>query len=291
MEIIGVDIGGSHIAAGLVNNVGDRVEAGDFYEQAVDTFATAESIIEAWAQAIQSVKGYAKAIPIAIAMPGPFNYQEGICLIQDQGKMNALFGQSVKKLLADRLSVPPGHISFTNDAEAFLIAESRVGAGSAFSNSIGLTLGTGLGSAIQVEEVVKDAQLWRAPFKDGIAEDYLGTAWFIQFVQQKWGISLSGVKDLLDPSIDPAHRAFIFSEFGRNLGEFLFPYLIRLQTQGVILGGKISLASAHFLPATLEFLALRGISIPIHLATLGDHSALIGAALSQEEKKSPSRFS
>lgn len=284
MEIIGVDIGGSHIAAAQVKRVEDQVEIGELVDRNVDTFSDASSIIDTWAQAIRSVKGYSKSTPIAIAMPGPFNYNQGISMLQDQGKMKSLFGSSIRDLLADSLGISSHSISFTNDAEAFLIGESQVGAGRSFSNSIGLTLGTGLGSAIQVEDVVKDAQLWRAPFKGGIAEDYLGTAWFVNYAEQNYQLKINGVKDLLDKKIDPTVRKLIFAEYGKNLGEFLFPYLIRLQSQVLILGGKISLASSEFVPFIRDFLENRQVSIPIIRSELQEHAALIGAAISHQEK-------
>ncbi|MFC3415240.1 ROK family protein [Algoriphagus hitonicola] len=284
MEIIGVDIGGSHIAAASVSRVEDQVEIGELVDRNVDTFSDAKSIIDTWSQVIQSVKEYSKTSQIAIAMPGPFDYDQGISMIHDQGKMKTLFGCSICDLLADSLGISPQAISFTNDAEAFLIGESQVGAGRSFSNSIGLTLGTGLGSAIQVEEVVKDAQLWRAPFKDGIAEDYLGTAWFVNYAEQNYRLKIKGVKDLLNEEISSEIRKLIFAEFGKNLGEFLFPYLIRLQTQVLILGGKISLASSEFVPFVRDFLEHRQVSIPIIRSELEEHAALIGAAISHQEK-------
>src|SRR5690606_4374061 len=123
---------------------------------------------------------------IGIAMPGPYDYENGISLISEQGKMKSLYGLSVKNLLADALRIPPAQIQFTNDAESFLKGEVFAGVGKGFSNTLGLTLGTGLGSAIHVEDVVKDAKLWTAPFRDGIAEDYLGTDWFIEFVREEF---------------------------------------------------------------------------------------------------------
>lgn len=284
MQVIGVDIGGSHIAAAQVNRKQDQVQITGLKERDVDTFLDSESMINSWAQVIESVGGFSPSSQIAVAMPGPFDYDRGISLIQDQGKMKALFGHSVRDLLADSLAISPRSISFTNDAEAFLVGESQVGAGRSYSNSIGLTLGTGLGSAIQVEDVIKDAQLWRAPFKEGIAEDYLGTAWFVRYAELKFQLPIKGVKDLFGEGIDPKVRTSIFAVFGRNLAEFLFPYLIRLHSQALILGGKISLALPEFMPFIREFLGDRQISIPIISSELHGQAALVGAAISHAEK-------
>lgn len=228
---------------------------------------------------ILEAAGEARNFKVGIAMPGPYDYEHGISLIKDQGKMASLYKLSVKDLLSRSLGIPSKDIVFTNDAEAFLKGESYAGAGRDFQNSIGITLGTGLGSAIKVHEVVKDAKLWTAPFRDGIAEDYLGTAWFRQYALERFGITISGAKDLLDTEFDSAISKEIFETFGRALSEFLFPYLIRLHSEGVVLGGKISLASNHYLPTTLSYLETMGYSIPFKISELGERSALLGACL------------
>ncbi|WP_268036075.1 ROK family protein [Algoriphagus sp. PAP.12] len=275
--IIGVDIGGSHISAAeiLVNETG--VSLGRRADDSVDTAKDAIDIIKDWVEVIRAVSLGSKDLQIGIAMPGPYDYENGISLISEQGKMKALYGLSVKKLLAESLCIPLNQISFTNDAEAFLKGEVFSGVGKGFTNTLGLTLGTGLGSAIHVDDVVKDAKLWTAPFREGIAEDYLGTAWFLEFVQMEFDLVIKGVKDLTSPDFDQNISSQVFEEFGKTLGEFLFPYVIRLQTQLVVLGGKISNASSLFLPSTIDYLKNNGVNLSLKKSSLGEDSALIGA--------------
>jgi glucokinase len=184
---------------------------------------------------------------------------------------------SVKNLLAESLGIATGQIQFTNDAEAFLLGESLAGSAKAFKNSIGITLGTGLGSAIKVGDVVIDAKLWTAPFRDGIAEDYLGTNWFIREAKKQFNLTISGVKELGESEFIQQEADILFEIFGKALGEFLLPYLLRLQSEAVILGGKIALMNARFLPATSQYLIQRGCLAKIEISTLGEQAALIGA--------------
>ncbi|WP_192085253.1 ROK family protein [Algoriphagus sp. Y33] len=279
MELIGVDIGGSHISAAKVTLRGRVASFNCFEEADVDTFGDQESIISAWAEVIRKAAGESVNYKVGIAMPGPYDYENGISLIKDQGKMASLYQLSVKDLLAESLGLPSSHLAFTNDAEAFLVGESYAGAGKEFQNSVGITLGTGLGSAIKVHEVVKDAKLWTAPFRDGIAEDYLGTVWFKKYALEQFGVEISGAKDLLSSDFDSEVAIKVFETFGRALGEFLFPYLIRLHSEGVVLGGKISLAGAHYLPTTRAYLETMGYPVPINISALGERAALIGACL------------
>lgn len=279
MDLIGVDIGGSHISAARVKWDGEKAEILNFSEADVDSQSSADQLISAWASVIQNAAGDVRDFRIGIAMPGPYDYPNGVSLIKDQGKMKSLYGLSVKNLLSYRLEVSPESFAFTNDAEAFLAGESLAGAGRNFDNSIGLTLGTGLGSAIKIQEVIKDAKLWTAPFRDGIAEDYLGTAWFVHYVKQRFGKSVSGVKDLLSTDFDRGIAEEVFAQFGKNLGEFLVFYAIRLQCQGVVVGGKVSRAADRFLPYTQSFLEKFDYPIPIRISELEEQAALIGACL------------
>ena len=279
MKFIGVDIGGSHISAAKVELKGSETGILNFTEADVDAFGTADEILKSWSEVIQKAAGISNEFRIGIAMPGPYDYPNGISLIKDQGKLGSLYGLSVKDLLAERIGILSENIVFTNDAEAFLSGESYAGAGMDFQNSIGITLGTGLGSAIKIRDVVKDAKLWTAPFRDGVAEDYLGTGWFIRFALEQFGKKISGVKDLLKGEFETEISNSIFEEFGKTLGEFLFPYLIRLHSEGVVLGGKISLSADRFMIFTHHILECQGCDIPIKVSPLAEKAALIGAVL------------
>lgn len=277
MTWIGVDIGGSHISVAQLGLEENEVKILSFHEADVDTLGSASEIISEWTSLIRLAIGNQTEVELGIAMPGPYDYENGISLIKDQGKMKSLFGLSVKELLAESLKIKPESIFFTNDAEAFLIGESFAGASRGFTNALGLTLGTGLGSAIKIHDVVKDGKLWTAPFRDGIAEDYLGTAWFRKIAFERFGLTIDGVKDLLAADFDPSISERIFSEFGYSLGEFLAQYIIRLHCHGVVLGGKIARAATHFLPHTQAYLSKLNYPIEIKISELEDKAALIGA--------------
>lgn len=280
MTWIGVDIGGSHISAAQVRWDGRDAHVGPISEADVNTYLSAYEIITDWTAVIGKAIGHLTDYRVGIAMPGPFNYQNGISLIKDQEKMKSLFGLSVKELLAESLNINSRDIVFINDAEAFLLGESLAGAGRGFKNSIGFTLGTGLGSAIKIGDVVKDAKLWTAPFRNGIAENYLGTNWFRKYALEKYGLTISGVIDLLAGDINQQIVNEIFAEFGGALGEFLSQYIIRLQCQGVVLGGKITRASDYFLPYTQAFLANFDYPIEIKISKMEEKAMVVGACYS-----------
>lgn len=277
MLILGMDIGGSHASVAQIAWDGSTAEIKQFHEADVDSSLSVEELISAWVSMIHQTAGGEQVLRLGIAMPGPFDYPNGVSLIKDQGKMKALYGLSVRNLLAERLAIDPRHIAFTNDAEAFLLGESLSGAGRGFRNSIGLTLGTGLGSALKFGAEVKDAKLWTAPFRNGIAEDYLGTGWIKMYAAEKFGWEISGMKDLLSGGFDLEKVEEVMREFGTALGEFLVPFAD--QIQGVVLGGKIAKSSNRFLSYTMSVLEAHSRPLEIRIATLGESAAMIGACV------------
>lgn len=278
---IGVDIGGSHISAARIDMDAATVLHSYKVRRGVDAQAAAPEIIDAWAAAIREVT---RDIPsdvlhLGIAMPGPFDYSEGISGMKDQGKYDALFGQPVKALLAEALNVPQRQLFFMNDAACFLQGEMFGGAGRGRQKAIGLTLGTGLGSAWYEEETgAVDADLWRSPFRTGIAEDYLSTRWFIQCYHKLSGRQVGNVKELLEWRAQDRNADKVLDIFAVNLATFLSPLIKEKQPDVVLLGGNISRAYDLFARALLDTLSKNGADTDIQQVEDSETAAMLGAA-------------
>jgi hypothetical protein len=61
---------------------------------------------------------------IAFAFPGPFDYEPGICLIQNQDKYDALYGLDISANSREMLGMPALEIRYRNDAEAAILREA-----------------------------------------------------------------------------------------------------------------------------------------------------------------------
>jgi len=277
---LGVDIGGSHITAALVDLETRSLIDDSIKRSPVNSQESKEDILSAWCEVInQSFKNIKNGNRnIGIAMPGPFDYQEGISLIKDQNKFKSLYQVNVKAELAKRLDVPLENIHFINDAAGFLQGEVFAGAAKENSNVLGLTLGTGLGSSLSLKTKAIDADLWNAPFLDGIAEDYLSTRWFIKRYKQLSGKEMAGVKELVE-IVEEDHLATrVFMEFGYNLAQFLIPIINEHKIDAVIIGGNISQAFHAFAPELIAALKGNDIDASIKVSELKEHATLIGAA-------------
>ncbi len=180
--IVGVDIGGHHVAAAAIApEAPDALIAGTFHHVACAPDDDRTTLIAAWASAIDRVTervGADAVQGIGIAMPGSFDYAAGIAYFEGNGKFAALYGVDVAQALAETLC-HPRPVRFLNDATAFTVGCVAIGAAPAQGNVVGVTLGTGLGSAflrdgipaIDGDDVPPHGSLWHLPFKGGIADD------------------------------------------------------------------------------------------------------------------------
>lgn len=279
-KVLGVDIGGTHITVALVDLSTGSVVPQSAKRETVDSCATANEILQTWAKVIKAGLGekYASNTCIGVAMPGPFDYQNGISLIKEQNKFKALYKVNIKEELAKCLEIMPSNIRFINDAASFLQGEIYSGAAKGYKNAIGLTLGTGLGSAIAIDGEARDAALWNAPFLGGIAEDYFSTRWFVSKYKALTGHEPSGVKELADGASEDPFARQIFNEFGRGLAHFLADIIRANRGEVVVLGGNIAQAYHLFEHHLTSGLQAYHLNLPVKLALLNEHAALIGAS-------------
>ncbi|MFC4211078.1 ROK family protein [Pedobacter lithocola] len=280
--VLGVDIGGSHITSALVNvNNGTLVE-GSHYRAKVDSQGSVEDIINAWCGVmLKSLQSDTHSGKVAIAMPGPFDYINGISYMKGMGKFDALYEQDIRTLILHAIGNSIHEIYFYNDAGCFLQGELACGPASAYKNVMGFTLGTGFGSAIGTEGLATDASYWQFPFMGGICEDFFSSKWLVSKYNIYSGNQVNNVKELID-TVQRADPLFqVFDEFGINLGIFLSKLYKNTPLDCVVLGGNIAKASSLFLPQLQNYMSARSISLPIFISEKGENAALIGAAYSR----------
>lgn len=280
--VLGVDIGGTHITTAWIDLKTSCILPETIVRKPVNSHGSPAAIIGQWCAAIQETAGTCTLADkrLGIAMPGPFDYEQGICQIRDQDKYEALYGLNVKDLLAGTLGMEACHIRLQNDAGAFLQGEIFAGAARGARHVIGVTLGTGLGTSRSHQGVAEDANLWCLPFWDSIAEDYLSTRWFVNRYQALTGQRVADVKALAERVSQDDQARVIFAEFGQTLGFFLTEFIRLDQPEVIVLGGNIAQAADLFLAETRKVLALQPKRVVLKMACLGEEAALIGAASS-----------
>ncbi|MGY6520911.1 MAG: ROK family protein [Mongoliitalea sp.] len=274
---VGVDVGGSRIGVGIFDALQSVPVLIDSIDAAVDSSKNQQEILSAWENIFLQLKSKYIIQKVGVAFPAPFDYENGVCLIEQQDKFRSLFGLNLKKEFGRFLGLEEQDICFLNDAEAYLRGEV-VGSNLDFDTALLLTLGTGLGSAWKLSEVVKDAGLWSSPFKDSIIESYVGTAWFVRRAREKYGVAVPHVRALFENLAYQRIAFQLFDEFAANLTEFIGLQWRMQPFEALVLGGNIAKAHAWFIPALQRNLIDADIYLTIIISELGGLAPLYGAA-------------
>jgi glucokinase len=316
------DIGGSHISAAVCSHPGFALHGLTRAPLPAPTPAAASNHFSSasFGRLIQTLGETAarsaslefSAIGGAcLAMPGPFDYANGISLMKH--KLQSLYNVDLKSALSARFHWSPGQLRFVNDAAAFALGEAGAGAAQGYSRVLGLTLGTGIGASFIVNNTIADSregnregvpiggELWNQPYNGATVEDFVSTRFLRHHYQVLTGMEeeVSTIADTAQgdhpcpepnpapseslPKLDPnnpyaAHcRARqAFQDFGRHLGLALNQHAAAFRPEVVVLGGGISRASALFLPSTRKALTF---PTQLVLSTLMDEAPLAGAGV------------
>ncbi|MBK7635581.1 MAG: ROK family protein [Saprospiraceae bacterium] len=288
---IGADIGGSHITCRLIDPEHKTIVGDIIVRRHVDSQASKDEILSAWCEAIVELKGDMKwdnIKGIGFAMPGPFDYPNGIGQFEGVPKFHSLNGVNVRNEIIRRLGLPDGFpVRFMNDAACFAIGESFFGQVSAHNRFLAITLGTGFGTTFIKEHrpvagedgLTEDGFLWYVKLGDGMADDHFSTRWFVNTYKNLTGIDVPGVKELSDKYASEPIIQQMFSEFGNNLGSFLAPWLKAFGAEAVVIGGNISGAYAFFKEDLDNSLLDGGANVRIYISELQENAALCGSAV------------
>ena len=228
--VIALDVGGSSVKSALVE-VGPRIVGGVSVHaiqsgaDAAEILKTLAAIIAGYLEKVKGVRG------IAITFPGPFDYEQGICLIQNQAKYDALYGLNVGVKLKEILGIPTLELRYRNDAQAAILGEALYGAGIPYARVIGLTLGTGLGSAFvsdgriitQGAGVPHEGWLYSLMYGNQSADDVFSTRGLLARLRER-GIHTTDIASAIR-TVDQDSTALeeSFASFGTDLGTFLNP--------------------------------------------------------------------
>ncbi len=135
---IGIDLGGSHIAIGVVDNDGRIVEKIEKRLTSKEKKNLTKSIVDYIIENVKQFKDKYKITKMGMAIPG--RAKDGVII--DSGNLGIENYPIVEKL--QELELP---IQIRNDAKCAALAENMYGCLKEYNISIFLTLGTGIGGA------------------------------------------------------------------------------------------------------------------------------------------------
>jgi glucokinase len=279
------DVGGSHVAAAVCFEDGFRlgpvISTPHPSEETSEAFITMLHRIGLEASTSAGV-GLGSVEGAALAFPGPFDFVAGISWMKH--KLPYLYGVNLRSELAARFGWQPMQVRFLLDSAAFLLGEIGAGAAKGVARTVGVTLGTGIGSAFAIDGhlvtegpgVPPRGEVWDLPYEGDILEESVSTRAIKRTYTHLTGATLEVAELAKIVDKDPA-AAEAFHEFGRHLGKSLNAALAAFAPQVIVLGGGISRSPQLFLPAAQQ--ELHDVHAEFRVSTLLDNAALAGAGV------------
>ncbi len=145
---IGIDLGGSHIAIGVIDKNGKILEKTEKRLKGIITTEVKKVIEETIFETVEKYRKEYEIEEIGIAIPGTVNKTEVIKSVN-----LGLKNYKIVEILNKKINIP---IKIKNDAKSAAIAESKFGALKGYNRVLFLTLGTGIGGAVIVNNKLLD---------------------------------------------------------------------------------------------------------------------------------------
>ncbi len=291
MLVLGIDLGGTKINFGLV-----KIQEKKFEILKQNTIASPdqkEALIYALKTNIQKIIT-PNVEKIGLAQAGLIQQSTKINLFSPN--LKALENLDLAQILEKEFNLP---VSTDNDANAFTLAEATFGAGCGKDRIVGITLGTGIGGGIVMDnEIYHGACSSAAEFghmiidsngrkcscgRKGCLEAYASATAIIKEYENRTGFRRDtyALEEEAKSNLEPAKS--IFSEASDYLGIGLANIINILEPEMIVLGGglaQVKFFTDQAISNTKKFtFGNSGECVEITTAKLGKEAGMIGAAL------------
>lgn len=300
--VIGVDIGGTKVAAGLVaadGRVSGRVQVPTPAQQggAAVLAAVARLVDEVAAPLGDAGRG----LEVGIGTAGIVDPRRGVIV----GSTDAIQGWVGTQVAAVLGGATARRVTVVNDVTAFLLAERAHGAARGKAQVLAVTVGTGIGGALLVDgrflrghrDVAGEVGHLAAPDATGRACP-CGATGHVEAVASGPAMTADYARETSDAGVrlpevvereragDPAARAALHRG-GTALGATLGGLVNAVGAELVVLGGGVVVGSDVYVTALRE--ALQWALLPslastrVALGVLGPDATLVGAAVAAQD--------
>ena len=269
---IGVDLGGTNIRAGLIDDKG-IVKSNAIPLQHKDNL---DSTLDQLKSVIRSV--FTDGVSgIGLGVPSVVDRELGI--VYDVVNIPSWKEVHLRDILEKEFGVP---VFINNDSNCFTLGEKYYGFGRQHKTFVGITLGTGIGSGIVIEDKLYSGsncgagEIGYLPYRDYDFEYYCGANFFKKIH------NTTGKQTFLDAQKKDPRALALWDEFGSHLGIALRSVVYAYDPEAIVLGGAISGAYAYF--EKQMQVSLNTIHFPKSVARLKiyvsevAHVAMLGAA-------------
>ena len=242
MNLIGVDIGGTNIRAGLVkDNQLQNVEKISVRKNCEELDVIEDVIALLKNYDLFTVDG------IGIGVPSVVDVKKGI--VYNVNNIPCWEEVYLKDILEKELGV---EVYINNDANCFAVGEKYFGKAKEYKDIVGLITGTGVGAGIIINNKLYAGKNCGAgefgsiPYKEYNAEYYCSG----QFFENVYNVS--GDELYKKASVGDSKTIDIFKEYGKNLGELIKMILYTIDPGIIVLGGSVSKSFEFYKEAMWE---------------------------------------
>lgn len=236
MKILGVDLGGTNIRVGLVeNNSLLQIEA-----MPVPSKGTENEVLQEVFNLINRFSGE-EILGIGVGVPSVVDVKNGI--VYNVQNIPSWKEVHLKKILNDRFGLP---VYLNNDANCFAVGEKYFGKAKNYKDVVGLIIGTGLGSGLIFNNKLYcgrncgAGEFGMIPYKNKDYEYFCSGHFF------KNEYNISGEELFNRAERGNCEVLDIFARFGENLGELIKVIMYSVDPEIIILGGSISKSFKYF---------------------------------------------
>lgn len=229
-SIIGVDLGGTNMRAGLVQ--GEKIIK--VSSCIVPKTDIAEEVTAALIKIIKEVIT-PQVEGIGIGVPGLVKAGEGI--VYDIQNIPSWKEVHLKEILENTFQLS---VYINNDANCFAVGERVYGAGRDYDDFVGLITGTGLGAGIiKKGHLMQDqncgaGEFGMIPYIDDNYESYCSG----QFFENKY--SINGRELSQEAASGDKEALRIFNEYGVHLGNAIKTILFAVDPKAIVIGGSVA---------------------------------------------------
>lgn len=230
MNVLGVDVGGTSIVVGKVEDgkIVGQVKAGTRASEGGEvTLGVLKGLVAGLVDA--------ETKAIGVGVPSVVDRKRGVAYnVQNIAGWDEV---DIRGILEKEFGIP---VFVDNDANCFAFGEKIFGKGREFSSFVGVTLGTGVGSGIiSAGRLLPDANCGSGEFGEvrvgGVKfDDWCGSKFFFNEAGMS-GAELSALARNGD-----ANALAAFEEYGRRLSELVRLIVLLLDPEAVIFGGSIA---------------------------------------------------
>ncbi|MEF9959172.1 MAG: ROK family protein [Niameybacter sp.] len=294
---IALDVGGTSIKSGIISDSGQLLSPKISHSPSHSLEDLGTLLNHFTSIIIDELKNVSSSITIqgiGMAFPGPFDYKNGISLMQNINKYDALYGIDLHHVLKVKLdsceafkaqAAPHYSIRFENDASLYALGETVQDESLMTGKVLCLCIGTGLGSAFledgklitSRQDVPPNGWVYDTPFLGSIIDNHISARGILKLHEQLHGISMPDVKSIADLALQgDLYALTTFKYFGKHFGEAISSFLKTFEPHTLVIGGQIAKSYTLFESGLQASLATCPPSVHIELSPDSSLSTLIG---------------